>query len=120
MSLFKHQVVAATQLLMLSGFLVTCQATPTLVPVSAAGIGVAITRDSCPSVGVEVKQQVSWTNQDSREHIVRDITDTGNAEFDSGPLQTGDHFEFTFLKVGTYTYECSTDGIMTGTITVEP
>ena len=118
MSVFRSQAFAAT-LGFFSAFLVACQATPTLVPLSAAGIGVGITADSCPSVEVEVGQQVSWTNQDSREHIVHDITDEENAQFSSGPLQTGDHFEFTFMTPGTYTYQCTSDGTMTGVITVE-
>ena len=105
--------------LLLSTVLVACQPTPTLVPASVAGIGVGITSDSCPSLGVEVGQQVTWTNQDSHAHIVHDITDRGNPHFSSGRLQTGDHFEFTFMKPGTYTYACSADETMTGTITVE-
>lgn len=120
MESLKAQGYATTVLLVLAGMLVACQpATPTLAPLSAAGIGVGITADSCPSVGVEVGQQVSWTNQDSREHIVRDITDPANAQFGSGSLQPGNHFEFTFLNPGTYIYECTADGSLTGTITVE-
>ena len=120
MSYFRLQAFVATLLVTVSALLAACQpATPTLAALSAAGIGVGITADSCPSVGVEVGQQVSWTNQDSREHIVSDITDPANAQFRSGSLQPGDHFEFTFLNPGTYIYECTADGSLTGTITVE-
>ena len=116
---FKRELLLITLVILSCSSLMACQPTPTLVPASASGIGVGITSDDCPNVSVQVGQQVSWTNQDSREHLVQDISDEENPQFSSGPLQTGDHFEFTFTQVGTYTYECSEDGSMTGTVTVE-
>ena len=39
---------------------------------------------------------------------------------DSGELQTGDTFTFFFTQAGSYSYRCSADGALVGTITVEP
>lgn len=117
---YKKQFILIGFVLVLSGFLTACQSTPTLAPQSVPGIGVGITSESCPNVVVQVGQQVTWTNQDTREHIVRDKPVEGSAQFDSGILQPGDVFAFTFLQVGSYTYECSEDGSMTGTVTVQP
>jgi len=97
-----------------------CQTKPTLVPQATPGISVGITSKSCPSIVVEVGQQVTWTNQDSREHIVRDRPIKGDSLFDSGLLLPGDSFSFDFLQPGNFTYECSTDGVETGMITVQP
>ncbi len=83
------------------------------------GISVGITNGLCPVVIVEVGQQVTWTNQDSREHIVRHKPAQGDSQFSSGTLQPGDSFAFVFLERGSYVYECSPDGETTGTVTVQ-
>ena len=103
-----------------SASLVACQTKPTLVPQSTPGISVGITSEICPSIVVEVGQQVTWTNQDSREHVVRDSPIRGNSLFDSGILLPGDSFSFDFLHPGNFTYKCSIDGVETGIITVQP
>jgi hypothetical protein len=101
--------------------LIACQPTPTLVVPSTSGIGVGITKDdSCPNVLVQPGQQVIWTNQDDYDHIVRDKPAEGKGTFDSGTLHTGDSFTYTFMNSGSYPYECSEDGSMTGMITVQP
>lgn len=104
------------------GVLVSCQsiATPTLATLSEPGIGVGISDDLCPSVIVNVGQQISWTNQGRHEHIVRSKSVEGQILFDSGTLQPGDSFAITGLQPQIYQYECSADGSLTGTITVEP
>lgn len=102
--------------------LVSCQpaATPTLATLSEPGIGVGISDDLCPTVIVQVGQQISWTNQGSQEHIVRAKSVEGESGFDSGSLQPGDSFTVTLPQPDVYQYECSADGSLTGTITVEP
>ena len=117
---FKKTLILMGLIVFCVAILVACQNKPTLVPLSAPGIGVGITREICPSIVVEVGQHVTWTNQDSREHIVRDRPIKGNSLFDSGILLLGDSFDFNFLQPGSYTYECSIDGVMTGEITVQP
>lgn len=108
--------------LMIGPVLAACQPA-TLAPLatpSAPGIGIGITADLCPNLIVQPGIQVAWTNQDSREHIVRHRPEDADPRFDSGTLQPGDSFTFTFLEAGSYPYECSADGAMLGTVTVEP
>ena len=105
-----------------AGVFVSCQsaATPTLVALSEPGIGVGITDDLCPSVNVKAGQQISWTNQGKDEHIVRAKDVAGEQGFDSGTLKPGDWFAITLPQPEVYQYDCSEDGSLSGTITVEP
>jgi hypothetical protein len=82
MPLTKRQFVFIGLIIVLSGLFIACQPTPTLAPLSAAGIGVGITADDCPNVGVQVGQQVTWTNQDTQQHIVREKPAEGDSRFD--------------------------------------
>jgi hypothetical protein len=100
------------------GLLAACQSTPQFATLSSSGISVGITDNLCPNVIVTVGQQITWTNQGAREHIVRDSTVEGKSQFDSGSLQSGDTFSFTFSEPQTYKYQCSADGSLIGTITV--
>ena len=117
---FKKTLILMGFVVSCSASLVACQTKPTLIPPSTPGISVGITSEICPSIVVEVGQQVTWTNQDTREHIVRDRPIKGNSLFGSGMLLPGDSFNFTFLQPGRFTYECSMDGSETGIITVQP
>jgi hypothetical protein len=107
---------------LLVGGLISCQsaATPTLAELLQPGIAVGISDDSCPTVQLKVGQYISWTNQGKQEHIVRAISNVGETVFDSGILKPGDNFEVNFTQMDTYEYECSADGSLKGTITVEP
>ena len=62
-----------------------------------------------------VKQgtKVTWTNQDSATHKIKSDT------FNSGDLNQGDTFEFTFNNKGSFDYSCSIHPSMTGKIVVE-
>jgi hypothetical protein len=106
-------------LVLLTGLSAGCQSTPPLADPSMPGISVGITNGLCPVVIVEVGQQVTWTNQDSRAHIVRHKSTQGDSQFSSGTLQPGDSFAFGFLERGSFVYECSLDGEITGTVTVQ-
>lgn len=116
----KTPFVLVGLMLVFTGLLSACRSTPQLATPSTQGISVGITSDICPNVTAQAGQQVTWTNQDSREHIVRHDPVEGNGQFDSGTLQPGDVFEFTFVQSGEYRYVCSQDGAMTGIVTVEP
>lgn len=120
MQLHKRIILLIGLVMVFAGLLAACRSTPPLATPSAPGIGVGITSDTCPNVVVQVGQQVTWTNQDSREHIVRHKPAEGNGQFDSGTLQPGDSFAFTFPQPGSYIYECSVDGVTTGAVTVQP
>ena len=118
----KRTLLFAGFALLAAGMIVSCQsaATPTLAALSEPGIGVGISDDLCPTVIVKVGQHISWTNQGNQEHIVRAKSVEGELIFDSGTLQPGDSFAINLTKAETYQYECSVDGSLTGTITVEP
>jgi predicted lipoprotein with Yx(FWY)xxD motif/plastocyanin len=57
---------------------------------------------------------VEWMNADSAAHTV---TDAGGA-FDSGNMEQGATFSFTFTKSGTYDYVCSYHAGMKGQVVV--
>ena len=56
-----------------------------------------------------------WTNDDGAAHTA---TATGGA-FDSGNIEPGDAFSFTFATAGDYPYLCTYHPEMTGTIVVQ-
>jgi len=114
----KRELIIIGVVLFMTGLLISCQSAPQIATSSLSGIGVGISDGLCPNVIITVGQQITWTNQGRREHIVRDITVEGKSQFDSGLLQSGDIFTFTFSEPQTYKYQCSVDGSLTGTITV--
>ena len=120
MLIFNKQSILLLLVVLLTGILTACRSTPTLASPSAPGISVGILGDECPSVEVKAGDQVTWTNQDDRAHIVRHIPDQGDSQFDSGILNMGDSFSFTFVQPGVYTYQCLIEYEATGTVTVQP
>jgi plastocyanin len=108
--------------LLVAGVLVACQseATPTLAELDEPGISVGITDDSCPTVQVKAGQLINWTNQGTQEHIVRAQSIESETTFDSGTTKPGDNFAITLSQPDVFEYQCSVDGVLTGTITIEP
>lgn len=68
------------------------------------------------TVTISAGQSVRFVNRDDEAHTV---TARGGA-FDSGGLDTGDGWTYTFAKPGTYRYFCAMHPYMTGTIVVRP
>jgi plastocyanin len=68
---------------------------------------------------VKAGTTVTWTNMDALPHTVTSKTPSPVA-FDSGTLQQGKTFAFTFTQTGKYNYFCMLHTFMTGTITVIP
>jgi len=66
------------------------------------------------SLTVKAGTTVTWTNKDSTNHPV--ASDTG--VFNSGTLNNGESYSFTFNQTGTYPYHCTTHTSMKGTIIV--
>ncbi len=64
---------------------------------------------------VAVGDTVTWTNSDSAPHT----TTSESGAFDSGNLDAGQSFSFTFTTPGTYVYRCDYHREMQGTIVVE-
>jgi plastocyanin len=65
---------------------------------------------------IAVGSTVTWTHADP------DLPHTATSDddvFDSGNLNEGDEFSFTFDEAGTFPYFCSVHPTMTGTIIVE-
>jgi nitrite reductase (NO-forming) len=66
------------------------------------------------TVVIGINNTVTWTNNDNTAHTV---TDTG--VFDSGYINPGQSWSYTFTTPGTYQYHCSIHPWMTGTVIVE-
>ncbi len=65
---------------------------------------------------VPVGATVVWTNEDDMAHTVT----ASNGAFDSGGLDKGQEFSFTFTKAGTFDYVCTYHSRMKSTVTVTP
>jgi amicyanin len=67
------------------------------------------------SVTIMTGETVTWTNKDAVAHTV---TATGK-KFDSGKMQAGKSFSFTFNTPGTYLYTCTLHPYMKGEVIVQ-
>jgi len=65
-------------------------------------------------VAIGVNNTVMWTNNDGTIHTVTSTT----GQFDSGFLNPGQSWTYTFTKDGTYQYHCTLHGWMTGAVIV--
>ncbi len=97
----------------------TAPQSSTLIPVSVdAGSGVNINLPGYTptdlTVVIGVNNTVKWTNNDNMAHTVT-ATD---GSFDSGKMNPGATFVYTFTKPGTYQYTCSYHNWMHGTVNV--
>jgi len=92
------------------------KASPTAVgtPVSST---VSITSGGFQPAQLQVKAgtTVTWTNNDTAAHTVTSDT-TG--VFDSGAINAGATFQFTFDQVGTFPYHSTSDSVWAGTVSV--
>ncbi len=103
--------VTATETVTETAGMITETATPatTPAPVSVQIKGFAF---NPATITVPKGTTVTWTQMDSVQHTV-----TGSG-FDSGNLNTGVTFHWTFNNAGTFTYGCSIHSSMTGTVIV--
>ena len=67
-------------------------------------------------VTVGVGDTVTWTNNDSVDH---DVTADSFSSGESGGMASGDTFEQTFDKAGSFDYVCTVHPGMEGTVVVE-
>jgi len=79
---------------------------------------VAIQNFAFDSADITVKQgaTVTWTNKDSTAHTVTE-TDSQTGP-NSGDVNPGSSYSFTFSTPGTYHYHCAIHPSMVGTVTV--
>jgi plastocyanin len=117
--MLKRQRFIIATVFVLVALLSACKTDTPAADTQNPGISLEITAETCPNATLNPNQQITWSNQDSKEHIVRENTAGKTSQFDSGTLQPGDSFSYTFLETGTFTYECSPNGTPLGTITVE-
>jgi plastocyanin len=68
-----------------------------------------------PTLTVSAGTTVTWTNNDAVPHTAT----ASDGTFDSGNLNPGQSFAFTFAKPGDYAYACQYHAGMTGTIVVK-
>jgi len=69
------------------------------------------------SLEVSVGDTVTWMNMDTAPHTV--TVTSGPEKFDSGNLQKGESFSYTFKKAGTYAYYCAVHPDMKAGVTVK-
>ena len=103
--------IAGAAALSAAGILLTLPA-----PVAAATHEVRISDSTFekPVLTVQVGDSVTWINVDDRPHTV-----TGDGAFDSGNIDEGGSFSFTFTEPGTYAYICEYHPEMRATVVVQ-
>ncbi len=90
----------------------------TATSTSAADVAVTINGFAFmpASITVPVGTRVVWTNQ--QPQVPHTVTSDTAGIFDSGTVQTGATFAFTFNQVGTFAYHCNIHPNMHGTVVV--
>ncbi|MCA1842379.1 MAG: cupredoxin domain-containing protein [Actinobacteria bacterium] len=69
-----------------------------------------------PEVSIKAGEAVTWKNDGQHVHTV--TADDGS--FDSGPKNPGTEWSYPFQKAGTFSYKCTQDPAMKGTVKVSP
>ncbi len=109
------------------------QSTTTTIATSTAASAVAVSiasgQTNYPNKGftpdnitvvIGMNNTVTWTNNDVNTHTVTSSTvPSGVSPFDSGYLDTGATFTYTFTVAGTYEYHCQLHPWMTGFVIVK-
>ena len=67
-----------------------------------------------PVIAVQTGTTVTWSNNDSLTHTIT----ASNGAFDSGKLDPGKNFGYTFNSPGTYDYSCTIHPQMKGQVIV--
>jgi plastocyanin len=84
----------------------TSVTTPAPVTTTPAPVSVAIKSSTFVpgTVGISKGTTVTWTNDDGVQHTV---TSVPQGAFDSGPIDTGKTYSYTFNQAGTFEYSCT-------------
>jgi plastocyanin len=85
----------------------SAQVTTTPAPVSVA---IKSSTFVPGNVGISKGTTVTWTNDDGVQHTV---TSVPQGEFDSGPIDPGKTYSYTFNQAGTFEYSCLNHPSMT-------
>ena len=98
-----------------NGVVPETQTTAQEIPADATTVVIANLAFDPPAITVPTGTTVAWTNDDAPPHTV---TSTDGA-FDSGILDPGGSFSFTFNEPGAFDYVCQLHPQMQGTVTAE-
>jgi plastocyanin len=90
--------------------------TDTAVSTGAAAVDIANFAFNPATIEVTVGDTVTWTNNDSAAHTATQLP--SGSGFQSGTLDPGASFSFTFDTPGTYDYHCEFHAGMTGQVIV--
>jgi plastocyanin len=90
---------------------------PTNTPGGAPMTDVSVVDFSYSPATINVQQgaTVRWTNNGAAPHTVSSVP---AGQFESGNMNSGQTFQFTFNTPGTYNYKCAYHSNMTGTVNV--
>ena len=113
MSSVRRSTVALALVGAVASFLALVAPPPTLGIEHDVEIGDSVF--SPASLTIAVGDTVTWRNADDRPHTVT----SSDGTFDSGNLDEGQGFSFTFTEPGTYAYLCEYHPEMQATIVVE-
>lgn len=92
----------------------TAAPTPFPTPVAANRVDIQNFAFNAPAVTVPAGTTVTWTQRDIDLHTVT-VTDKS---FDSGELENGATWSWTFKTAGTYSYVCALHPFMKGEVVV--
>ena len=92
-------------------------AAPALAAATATAVAIDNFSFAPATLTIPVGTTVRWTNHDDDAHTVASAD--GPKVLSSPPLDTGDSYDFTFAKPGTYRYFCSIHPEMQATIVVQ-
>jgi quinohemoprotein ethanol dehydrogenase len=92
-----------------------------VVPANARSVTNVTVKDfafdpGAPGPAVPPGTTITWTNTGPTVHT----TTSDNGVWDSGDMNVGDSFSFTFTDPGVYWYFCRPHPFMRGTITIDP
>ena len=94
------------------------QVYPTPTP-SASAVMSPIVEFALENLSVSVGATIRWENQDAAPHTsTSGVSPNQDGIWDSGILNTGQNFGFTFQNPGVFPYYCTVHPFMTATITV--
>ena len=68
------------------------------------------------TINIQIGDTVVWTNNGPSQHTV--TSDGGAGPLNSGTLNVGNTYEWTFLAAGSFGYHCTIHPSMTGTVNV--
>ena len=93
--------------------------TPTHPTAKVSTVMSPIVNFTLENLSVSVGATIRWENQDAAPHTsTSGVSPTKDGIWDSGNLNTGQTFDFTFQNAGVFPYWCTVHPFMTATITV--